>query len=155
MKICKVAKSTMYTASSRSTNLNNSDLATIAMNNVLFEGSNVVLYLNSTVQGVSTIITSATELGGTGLPESEINAGFYPYATAGAECAAVVTSLDWANKNLASDYEYIVIASGAYLVSGTLVSSESEFNDPFEATIDGFVSGGCWASTHAIGVQPF
>lgn len=153
MKIVKVTKASMYTSASRTTALNTADMATLAKNNILFEGSNLVLYLNGTVQGASTFITSATELGGTGIPESEINAGFYPYATAGAECAAVVTSLDWANKNLAEDYEYVKL-TGAYFVSGTLVSSESEFNDPFATGAD-FVGGGCWASTHAIGVQPF
>ena len=137
--------------------MNVADMCTIAKNNVLFNDStHLNLYITAECQGVSTYISGATSMGGSGLAVSEINPGFYPYATAGSECAAVVKSLDWANNNLAENYEFIT-GTGGYLVSGTLTSSKTDFNDPFEISTANphFVGGGCWASDHVVGNNPF
>jgi len=162
MKIVSIAKSAFYSTGTSRSSLNNADMCTIAKSNVLFNDlDRLNLYVAEQCQGVSSVMTGATELGGTGVAEVEINPGFYPYATAGSECAAVVTSLDWANNNLGEDYEFISNAStgtaSAFLVSGTLTSSKTDFNDPFEVGSDnpGFVQGVCWASQHVIGNNPF
>jgi hypothetical protein len=155
MKIVSITKTSIYNGSARTTSLNTADMATIAMNNVLFNDDDKVnIYLSTICQGASSVITSASEQGGTGQGEPEVNPQFFPYATEGAQCAAVVTTLDWANNNLEADYEYIRCSTG-YLVSGTLTSTETEFNNPFDTAGGQFIAGGCWGQVHQIGLQPF
>ncbi len=153
MKIISVAR-TGFVSTSRTTNLSTGDIATIAGNNVLFNDDDKLnVYLDMVVQGSTSFINGATEKGGTGIGEPEVNLGFYPYATKGAQCAALTTTLDWANDNLAKDYEYIVVTNG-FLVSGTLTTTRTDFNNPFD-TAKGVVKGCCWPDAHRIGVQPF
>ena len=160
MDIITISKSSALTAS-KTTNLNNSDLCTIAMNNVLFNDDDKInLYVTMRAQGASSTITGAQEQGGCGTAVEEFNPGFYPFATAGSQCAALVQSLDWANDNLVNDYEYIRLGSSTsttgYLVSGTLTSTKTEFNDPFDETAGiGFIKGACWSAAHSIGLNPF
>lgn len=95
--------------------------------------------------------------GGSSQPIQTVTPAYFPYATAGSECAAIVSTLDWADNNLAEGYEWLQLNNGAgteaYFVSGVLTSSETQFNDPFAAA--GFTKGCCWAGDYKIGVNPF
>lgn len=132
----------------------NADLYTIAVNKLECTGLDSFLLYVTQQDPNATLLTSV--VGGDNQPIAQVTPEFFPFATAGAECAAVVTSLDWADQNL-NDYEYIKgdagAAGGRYIVFGTLNSTATEFNDPFEAPTspddavrqtNGFVSGCCW-----------
>jgi hypothetical protein len=121
------------------------DLFTIAVNTMEVNGADsYALYV--TLKADSTKNLLSNELGGDNQGIKSITPEFYPYATEGAECAAFVTDLSWADNNL-NDYEYVVTDNGStksgYLVFGVLNSSKTQFNDPFEAK-GGFEKGACW-----------
>lgn len=96
----------------------------------------------------TTIFSAANTCGGDDLAIPQVTPDFFPYATAGAECAAIVTNLSWAERNL-SDFEYLLLSktTGRYFVTGILNSSKTEFNDPFAAA-GGVTVAACWSGTY-------
>lgn len=106
---------------------------------------------------------NGSEIGGTSEPEETVSPSFFPVATKGAECAAVVTDLSWAEKNLFAGYEYVRIqdngqGSPKFFVNGILNSSQTQANDPFAATQSGITGPGdcaCWAGDYIVGINPF
>lgn len=138
----------------------NDDLYTIAKNSAIPLGSGsvstdaAIVYVNVKPDNMTQVIGS--KIGGTSSPVKSVTPSYFPFATEGAECAALVTTLSWADNNLASGYEWLQLNVGAsikYFVSGILTSSETEFNDPFSAT--GFSQGCCWEGAYAVGINPF
>jgi hypothetical protein len=97
--------------------------------------------------------------GGTSSPVLNVHPAYFPVATKGAECAAYVDDLSWADNNLFAGYEYFVVTSGSgrttYFVSGILNSSQTEANDPFASTQVGSPNACCWAGDYTVGLQPF
>jgi len=108
---------------------------------------------------------SSRVLAGTSDDEDIVTPAFYPVATKGAECAAIVSTLSWADRNLMEGYEYVYLLYSAtagserYFVSGVLNSSQTLANDPFDPTKGGagVIAGqaACWKSTYSQGVNPF
>ena len=99
-------------------------------------------------------------VGGTSSPITNVHPAYFPVATKGAECAAVVTDLSWADNNLFAGYEYFTlnVKSGTtqYFVSGILNSSQTEANDPFNASdAPGIVKAANWSGDYSVGLQPF
>jgi hypothetical protein len=124
------------------------------------------VYINQYASGSSLFNTLLTEApAGTQEEESVDFPGYFPVATKGSECAAVVSSLTWANKNLFPGYEFIWLlfsatpASNRYFVSGVLNSSQTQANDPFgtQGQADGLLAGqaACWASGYTDGLNPW
>jgi len=109
--------------------------------------------------------TASTILAGTSDDEDVCTPAFYPVATKGAECAAICSSLAWADRNLEQGYEYIYLLYSAtagaerYFVSGVLNSTQTLSNDPFgtQGVSQGLISGqaACWNSAYSVGVNPF
>lgn len=121
------------------------DLFTIAVNTLEVNATDdYALYVGLKAQGFT---LGSAPLAGDNKGVVEVTPEFFPYATEGAECAAFVTSLTWADNNLQS-YEYVVSDNGStqtgYLVFGRLNSSKTEFNDPFQKVGD-FKNGACWS----------
>ena len=85
----------------------------------------------------------------------EVKPQFFPVATKGAECAALVTSLNWAESNLES-YEFIAVATQGgtqYFVTGVLNSPQTQANDPFaKSEVQG---AACWNAGFLPGLNPF
>lgn len=138
----------------------NDDLYTIAKNSLIPLGNGsgstdaAILYVNVKPEGLTQSV--GTKIGGTSSPVKSVTPSYFPYATEGSECAAVVSTLSWADNNLAQGYEWVQVnvgASIAYFVSGILTSSETEFNDPFAAA--GFTQGCCWEGSFSVGLNPF
>lgn len=109
------------------------------------------------------LATYGLTVGGNNTPVLSVQPKFYPVATRGAECSALVTSLNWADLNL-SNYEYMLVSltqggDAIYFVTGVLNSSQTQANDPFgtEGEAQGLVSGNgcCWAGTYTEGLNPF
>lgn len=99
-------------------------------------------------------------VGGTSDPVQNVQPSYFPVATKGAECAAVVTNKSWADNNLMKGYEWLLLqtASGTtkYLVSGILNSSQTQANDPFDSTDSpGVDSACCWDGDYTVGLNPF
>lgn len=142
----------------------NAGLFNVAVNNILVNvGAGTSsksapifqLYVNQSDGAVSGGLA-----GGTSAPITNVHPAYFPVATKGAECAAVVTDLSWADSNLFAGYEYFVLntKSGTtqYFVSGILNSSQTEANDPFEVKSGrDFVNGCCWSGDYTVGLQPF
>lgn len=119
------------------------DLFTIAVNTLEVNGSDSYALYAKVVANSQRILT--TEIAGDNLGVIEVTPEFYPYATKGAECAAFVTDLSWADNNLNS-YEYVKTDNGAtlqgWLVFGVLNSTKTEFNDPFGSSL--VQNATCW-----------
>jgi len=85
----------------------------------------------------------------------EVKPSFFPVATKDSECAALVSSLDWADSNL-SNYEYVQVAASLYFVTGILNSTQTQANDPFApAQLGQGGSAVCWSGTYTEGLNPF
>ena len=140
----------VYTINSLGTSPTAADFFTIAVNKMEVQGSDTfTLYVDIEAEGVTSLVTGSL-IAGDNEGVKSITPEFFPYATEGAECAAFVTSLTWADNNL-HEYEYVKTDDGTnvgYLVFGELSSTKTDFNDPFDATAAGtrlgFVSAACW-----------
>lgn len=119
------------------------DLFTIAVNTLEVNGSDSYALYAKIVANSTRILT--TEIAGDNRGVIEVTPEFYPYATAGAECAAFVTDLSWADNNL-NNYEYVKTDNGGttsgWLVFGVLNSTKTEFNDPFASNL--VQNAACW-----------
>jgi len=114
---------------------------------------------------IGATLKAAVPVAGTSEVEDVTTPAFFPVATKGSECAAIVSDLAWADQNLEAGYEFIYLlysataASRRYLVCGVLNSTQTLSNDPFgdAGTRVGLISGqaACWAAKHAIGINPF
>lgn len=98
----------------------------------------------------------------TSTPVQSVAPSFFPVATAGAECGAVVKNLSWADQNLLTGYDSVLVNPSAaaadqrYFVTGILNSSQTQANDPFSSTTyPDVVSACCWAGNFVSGVNPF
>ena len=96
------------------------------------------------------------------IPVTSVAPSYFPVATAGSECAAVVKSLSWADSNLLTGYDYILYnpksaaADKRYFVTGILNSSQTQANDPFSSTTyPDVVKACCWAGNFVSGINPF
>jgi hypothetical protein len=146
----------------RGATINAGDLYQMATANMIPSAKNAMtVYLTQRVAG-STLFPSSQEYGGNSQPAVGVSPTYFPFATAGSECAALISDLSWAHNNLELGFEYILCddTAGAlsYFVTGVLTSSETEFNDPFEplGTKNGaVVIASCWASSFAPGLNPF
>lgn len=131
-----------------------SNFFTLAKSSFLSQPSKALFQfniINSDKAEGQDILTDATM--GTSNPTTTHSPTYYPYATFGAECCGIVTSLLWADDNLNTGYEWVKVASSKYLVSGVLNSSKTQFNDPFGDL--SFTNGTCWAGRYSVGVNPF
>lgn len=146
----------------RTSTINSGDLYQLATANVIPSSKTAsTVYLTQRVAG-STLFGAADEYGGNSQPAVSVAPVFFPFATAGSEVAALVGSLSWAHNNLELGFEYIqtddTAATPAFFVTGVLNSSETDFNNPFEAlgTKDGqVIKAACWSSSFAPGLNPF
>lgn len=150
----------LNTQRSLSTSSSDNALFAVAVNSVIpiGDGGATAKYLlyadvlpTGTKNGLGTIV------GGTSNPTKSVQPAYFPFATQGAECAAVVKSLDWADANLEQGYEHMLTnndsTNGTIFVSGVLNSSETDFNNPFSGT--DFLTGCCWEGDYQSGVNPF
>lgn len=146
-----IAVMKVYSITSLGNSPTSADLFTIAVNRMEVQGSDTFsLYVDIQADAVTSLVTG-TVIGGDNEGVKQVTPEFFPYATEGAECAAFVSSLTWADNNL-SDYEYVATDDGSgstgFLVFGVLNSTKTQFNDPFDtsgqAGRQGFVSGACW-----------
>jgi hypothetical protein len=154
MNIQPVSKSTLVIAA----NLTNANFFTLAKSKWMFDtnkNSTTILLYNSLKSSGQTVFAASDTAGGTSDPITEVTPAFYPVATKGAECGAVVTSLSWADQNLGSGYEWVKLASGVFFVSGLLNSSETLSNNPFNTAAGrNFTAGGCWSGSFSAEVAP-
>lgn len=92
-------------------------------------------------------------VGGNNSPVMDVQPQYFPVATKGAECGAVVSNLAWADNNL-SNYEFVHFGTGKYFVTGVLNSSQTQANDPFDATDSpGITTACCWAGNYKEGLS--
>lgn len=138
----------------------NDELFAVAVNNVIPLGAGaasdkMLCYLSIVPGKLKTGLGSI--VGGTSVPVTKVQPSYFPFATEGAECAAIVSNTDWADDNLQAGYEYLQLnndnATPRYFVSGVLNSSETQFNDPFADT--NVIKAVCWEGAFKIGVNPF
>lgn len=101
-----------------------------------------------------TILNPAGVFGGTSVPVVQVQPSYYPKAVKGAECAAQVLTLDWANENLEAGYQWLK-TNGGYFVAGVLNSTQTDANDPFQSPdlIPGNVA--CWKESYNVTYNPF
>lgn len=94
------------------------------------------------------------EYGGDSVPVQDVQPSYYPKAIQGAECAAVIANLDWANENLDLGYQFVKTARG-FFVAGVLNSTQTDANDPFTSSdiVAGQVS--CWKEEYNLTYNPF
>lgn len=118
--------------------------------------THVVTYATQQAEG-QTIQTASEILAGNSLPVVQRAPSYYPVATQGAECGAIVTTLGWADSNLVKGYEFANLATGVFFVSGVLNSSQTLSNDPFNPALGGvgFTAGSCWSGTYLSQMNPF
>lgn len=118
--------------------------------------SHVINYATEQAEGQS-IQLSTEVLAGNSIPVLQCAPSYFPVATQGAECGAIVTTLGWADANLLKGYEFAKLATDVYFVSGILNSTQSLSNDPFDATKGGvgFTNGACWSGTYSSQMNPF
>lgn len=122
------------------------------------------VYVDQAANGTfGTVSTDYTYKGAcNSIPVTSVAPSYFPVATAGAECAAVVKSLSWADSNLLTGYDFVLYnpkgssANQRYFVTGILNSSQTQANDPFSSTTyPDVVKACCWAGNFVSGVNPF
>lgn len=152
MEIRLVTKAQINSATS------GADLFSLAKASFMFDvvkaSASVLAYVSLTGEG-NTILTGDL-LAGTSTATQNVAPAYFPVATFGAECGAVVNDLSWADQNLNKGYEYIVTSIGqatSFFVSGVLNSTQTLSNDPFAQSQ--VTSASCWTSSYAQGVNPF
>lgn len=143
---------------------NSADIYAVAVNSAIpqqIDGKGgLLLYASVLPEGITTGMFE--EVAGTSAAVLSVSPQYYPFATDGAECGAVVENLSWANDNLETGYEYIQLVkadasksiTSVYFVSGILNSSKTDFNDPFDSD-KGVVFAANWAGEYAVGLNPF
>lgn len=96
-------------------------------------------------------------IGGNNVPVRQVAPSFFPVATYGSECSAVVDSLSWADLNLEKGYEVAILSATKWFVSGVLNSTQTQANDPFgsQGEGQGFITGACWSGTYQSQMNPF
>lgn len=139
------------------TSMTAADLYTLGNANVLLSQSPArggVGVIAGVLADGQTILDAGTIFGGTSVPAQVIQPSYYPKAVKGAECAAQVLTLDWANENLEAGYQYLKTAGG-YFVCGVLNSTQTDANDPFSSAdiIPGNVA--CWKEPYGVSYNPF
>lgn len=150
MDIRRIANSSLSNASA------SGDLFTMAKAHWVLDSTSSYLYMDYIAQNASATFTGAVAAG-TSVPAKNCQPDYYPVATKGAECGALVSSLSWADSNLEEGYEWILLGTNKYFVSGVLNSSQTLANDPFDSTKGGVgvIAPACWDSQFMVGVNPF
>lgn len=124
------------------------DLYTIANGAILIDDRPNAAAISGTfavkAQGATIL---GTLLGGDSNPVVEVQPSYYPKAIMGSECAAIVSSLSWADQNLNDGYQFFPTARG-FFVSGVLNSSQTDANDPFAAASIVVNQVACWKETY-------
>lgn len=135
--------------------LTSADIYTLANANLLITADSAT----TSIMGVflceadgQTVI--GTSVGGSSIPLLTIQPSYYPKAIMGAECGALVTSLDWANENLYKGYQYVNTGSG-FFVSGVLNSTQTDANDPFTSSDIVRSTIACWKEDYSVTYNPF
>jgi len=118
--------------------------------------THVITYATEQAEG-QTIQVAGDVLAGNSLPVIQRAPSYFPVATEGSECGAIVTTLGWADSNLVKGYEFAILTTGVYFVSGVLNSSQTLSNDPFNPLLGGvgFTAGACWSGTYLSQMSPF
>lgn len=128
--------------------LSAADLYTVANGNVLLSERPQTAAISGgfevKAQG-ETIL--GTVRGGDSKPVVEVQPSYYPKAILGAECAAVVSSLTWADQNLNDGYQYFPTARG-FFVAGVLNSTQTDANDPFASSLIVANQASCWKENY-------
>lgn len=139
--------------------LSSADLYTLANANTLVSlnpASDVISSIAAVLADGQTILTKA--IGGTSIPPKAVQPAYYPKAVKGAECAAHLTRLDWANENLEAGYQYVPTGVG-FFVAGVLNSTQTQANDPFDnPDIIGPAGNkqvACWEDPYSVTINPF
>ena len=134
------------------------DLFSLAKASFMFDtdksAPGITAYVSVTGEGNA--ILTGDLLAGTSTATTNVAPSYFPVATFGAECGAVVTDLAWADQNLNKGYEYIVTTIGqasTFFVSGVLNSTQTLSNDPFAQSQ--VTAAACWTSLYSAGVNPF
>jgi hypothetical protein len=131
------------------------DLYTIANGNLNLDadGASTAISGAFAVKAQGSTILGAV-LGGDSQPVMEIQPSYYPKAILGAECAAHVTDLTWADQNLYDGYQFVPTNRG-FIVAGVLNSTQTDANDPFASSL--IVSGqaSCWKESYSRTFQIF
>lgn len=153
-------KATLSTVASTTSAQN---LFTCARGAWIVNGTDATVYLDEVAQG-QTLFDATTQIAGTSEPAEAVQPAFYPVATKFAECAAIVSDMQWADKNLNKGYEFMTLAVDAttrlgvtFFVSGVLNSTQTQANDPFgsEGVAQGLTTGACWAGAYSPGQNPY
>jgi hypothetical protein len=141
--------------SSATTVYSAADLYTIANGNLNIDAdasANAISgAFNVKAQG-STILGAV--LGGDSQPVIETQPSYYPKAILGAECAAHVTDLTWADQNLYDGYQFVPTNRG-FIVAGVLNSTQTDANDPFDSTLILTGQASCWKESYSRTFQIF
>ena len=131
------------------------DIYTLANANLLITNDPA----SATIMGVflceadgQTIIGATA--GGSSIPLHVIQPAYYPKAILGAECGAVVSTLNWANENLQKGYQFVAV-SGGFFVSGVLNSTQTDANDPFTSPDITRNLVACWREDYTVTYNPF
>lgn len=139
--------------------LSSADLYTLANANTLVTahpGTEKVSTIAAVLADGQTVLSKA--IGGTSIPPKLVQPAYYPKAVKGAECAAHLTRLDWANENLEAGFQYVPTGVG-FFVAGVLNSTQTQANDPFDnADIVGLVGSkqvACWQDPYSVTINPF
>lgn len=142
------------------TSPNSADLYTASKAKwIVVSSTKANVYLGEKAQGDTKFTGQA--LAGTSTPAVEVQPEFFPVATKGAECGAIVSALTWADKNLEGGYEYVKLGTiggaTAIFVSGVLNSTQTLANDPFgtQGSRDGLTTAACWAGAYMPGQNPY
>lgn len=117
-----------------------SGLFALARAQMTFEATGVVGQFSEVPSGFT---LTGTVIGGDDSEQFATQPDFFPFATKGAECAMLSTSLQVIQDNLV-DFEYITWQKAGvpqYLGFGVLNSTKTDFNDPFA----GALKAACWA----------
>ena len=139
----------------------NSDLFTFAVNNVIpISTTQAALYV--TQEAPETTAALGNQVGGSSSPTLQVQPSYFPMETKGAECAAIVSDLSWADSNLEAGYEFLQLkpavttgtkSPAVYFVSGVLNSDKEQFNQPFQdSKLD---AACCWDGDYKYGMNPF
>jgi len=126
------------------------------------DGLNVIHYVDEVAEG-ATVHTSQGTVAGNSTPVITRAPSYFPVATRGSECAAIIEGFAWADANLLKGYEFCELSAAqgvsTYFVSGVLNSSQTLANDPFDNAAgkggEGMVSAACWSDSYASGMNPY
>lgn len=138
------------------------DLCSLARNKWQFSGKKptthndlVHIFVEEQAENQAILLTGS-KVAGTSDAIENLSPSFFPVATMGAECAAIISDLAWADKNLDTGYEWAYVTDSPFskvliFVSGVLNSSQTDANDPFADPL--VISASCWDALYQQGMN--